>query len=180
MTSRLRVPLSERDHIRGLADAPVTLIEYGDFECPHCRRAYPIIDSVLRQINHSVCFAYRHFPLTQIHPHAQHAAEIAELAGSQGRFWEMHDLLFQNQDELEDGDLIDYAMELGIDRELAQAALRSNQYAERVRQDFLGGVRSGVNGTPTFFINDVRHDGAWDSDSLLDALQRAIPASTRP
>jgi protein-disulfide isomerase len=178
MSPRLRVPVSERDHVLGAPDAPVTLVEYGDFECPHCRRAHPIVAAVLRQLGGSVRFVYRHFPLTQIHPHAQHAAEIAELAGEHDRFWQMHDLLFENQDSLEDEDLIGYAGELGIEPSLAIAALRAHTYADRVQEDFMSGARSGVNGTPTFFINGTRHDGSWDEPSLLDALQRALPASS--
>jgi protein-disulfide isomerase len=180
MSARLRVPVDERDHVLGPADAPVTLVEYGDFECPHCRRARPIVASVLRQLGDNVRFVFRHFPLTQIHPHAQHAAEIAELAGEEGRFWEMHDVLFQNQDALEDEDLIGYAGDIGIEASRAASALRSHAYAERVQEDFMGGARSGVNGTPTFFINGVRHDGSWDEAPLVDALQRALPASFRP
>ena len=179
MSGRLRVPVDERDHLRGPRDAAVTLVEYGDYECPHCRRAHPIVAAVLRQLEGQVRFAYRHFPLTQIHPHAESAAEMAEVAGDRDLFWSMHDVLFQNQLALEDADLIGYASDLGIDREWAASALASHRYADRVRDDFMSGVHSGVNGTPTFFINGVRHDGAWDESSLLDALQRALPASAR-
>jgi protein-disulfide isomerase len=179
MSTRLRVPVTERDHLMGPADAPVTLLEYGDYECPHCRRAHPIVASVLQQLGGQVRFAYRHFPLTRAHPHAQHAAEMAEAAGERGVFWQMHDLLFENQDALEDEDLLGYAARLDIDPDWALAALRSGRYADRVQQDFMSGARSGVNGTPTFFINGIRHDGAWDEDSLIEALQRALPATAR-
>jgi protein-disulfide isomerase len=179
MSAKLRVPVNEDDHLLGPADAPVTLLEYGDYECPHCGRAHPIVSAVLRRLGSQVRFAYRHFPLTQIHPHAQHAAEIAEAAAEQGQFWAMHDLLFENQEALDDEDLLEYAAELGIDPEWAASALAGQQYTDEVQRDFMSGVRSGVNGTPTFFINGVRHDGAWDEASLLDALQQAIPASAR-
>jgi protein-disulfide isomerase len=179
MSAKLRVPLNDEDHFLGPADAPVTLLEYGDYECPHCGRAHPIVAAVLRRLGGQVRFAYRHFPLTQIHPHAQHAAEIAEAAAEQGQFWAMHDLLFENQEALDDEDLLEYAAELGIDPDWAASALASQQFTDEVQRDFMSGVRSGVNGTPTFFINGVRHDGPWDEASLLDALQQAIPASAR-
>jgi protein-disulfide isomerase len=179
MSSRLKVSVGDRDHILGPADAPVTLLEYGDFECPHCGRAHPIIVSVLHQIGANVRFVYRHFPLTQIHPHAESAAEMAEIAGERGRFWPMHDLLFENQRALDDSDLIGYASRLGIEPDVAASALASRRYAERVQADFMSGVRSGVNGTPTFFINGIRYDGSWDGSALLDALQRALPASAQ-
>jgi protein-disulfide isomerase len=179
MSAKLRVPVTDDDHLLGPADAPVTLLEYGDYECPHCGRAHPIVAAVLRRLGSQVRFAYRHFPLTQIHPHAQHAAEMAEAAAEQGQFWAMHDLLFENQEALDDEDLLEYAAELGIDPEWAASALAGQHYTDEVQRDFMSGVRSGVNGTPTFFINGVRHDGAWDEASLLDALQQAIPASAR-
>jgi protein-disulfide isomerase len=176
MTTRLRTPLGDHDHVLGLPDAPVTLVEYGDYECPHCGRAHPIVASVLRQLGRPVRFAYRHFPLTEIHPHAEHAAEMAEAAGERGTFWPMHDLLFENQEALEDEDLIEYASQLGIEPGWSVSALKSGRYARRVQEDFMSGVRSGVNGTPTFFINGIRHDGPWDEASLRDALERAHPA----
>jgi protein-disulfide isomerase len=148
----------------------VTLVEYGDFECPHCGRAHPIVKAVLRTLGNDVRFAYRHFPLARVHPHAEHAAEMAEAAGEHGKFWQMHDLLFENQAALEDEDLIAYAGALGIDPEWAAAALADGRFAEKVREDFASGVRSGVNGTPTFFINGTRYDGSWDAASLIEAL----------
>jgi protein-disulfide isomerase len=179
MTPRLRRPVGDHDHVLGPADAPVSLVEYGDYECPHCRRAHPIVASVLREVGAHVQFAYRHFPLSEIHPHAEHAAEMAEAAGERGSFWPMHNLLFENQEALEDEDLVEYASRLGIDPSWSLSALESGRYAGRVQEDFMSGVRSGVNGTPTFFINGIRHDGSWDEASLLDALQRALPASAR-
>jgi protein-disulfide isomerase len=179
MSTRLTPPLSDRDHQLGPADAPVTLVEYGDYECPYCGMAHPVVASILRQMGPTLRFAYRHFPLTRLHPHAQNAAEIAEAAGERARFWAMHDLLFQNQRALEYDDLIGYAAELGIDPGWAASALASLRYAERVREDVVSGARSGVNGTPTFFINGVRHDKPWDEATLLDALQSAALASAR-
>jgi protein-disulfide isomerase len=179
MSTRLVPPLSDRDHVIGPADAPVTLVEYGDYECPYCGMAFPIVSSIIQQLGQSLRFAYRHFPLTRLHPHAEHAAEMAEAAGSRGKFWPMHNLLFLNQQALDDEDLLAYAARLGIPAEGAATALMSHSFAERVREDFMSGVRSGVNGTPTFFINGVRHDGPWDEPTLLEALQTAALASSR-
>jgi protein-disulfide isomerase len=177
--SRLTPPVNDRDHILGPPDAPVTLVEYGDFECPYCGMAYPIVESVRRRMGDNMRFVFRHFPLTQIHPHAQHAAEMAEAAGARGKFWPMHGILFQNQDALEDRDLIGYAAQIGIPAEWAANALLTHAFAPRVREHFMSGVRSGVNGTPTFFINGVRHDGGWDERLLLTAVQNAALAGSR-
>src|ERR1700681_1249552 len=146
----LKIPIRPEDHIQGDADAPCTLVEYGDFECPHCGRAYPIVKAVQRLMGPRLCFVYRHFPLTQVHPHAESAAETAEAAGAQGKFWEMHDLLFERQDALEDEQLIEYADALGLDAARVAAELAAHAHRARVRGDFMGGVKSGVNGTPTF------------------------------
>ena len=145
--SRLTPPLGPRDHTRGSPRATVTLVEYGDFECPHCGAAYPIVKAIQQAMGSKLLFAYRHFPLSRIHPHAEHAAEICEAAGQHGRFWEMHDVLFENQDALEDEQLVGYAGALGIDPEWAAAALAEGRFEPRVREDFASGVRSGVNGT---------------------------------
>ncbi|MFL5403677.1 MAG: DsbA family protein [Gemmatimonadales bacterium] len=173
MNAYLAPPLSDRDHVLGPADAPVTLVEYGDYECPYCGMAHPIVASILQRMGDSIRFAYRHFPLTQLHPHAQPAAETAEAAAEQGKFWPMHDTLFENQAALEDEDLVRYATRLGIDPAWTASTLMSHRFASRVREHFMSGVRSGVNGTPTFFINSVRHDGPWDEPTLLEALQAA-------
>jgi protein-disulfide isomerase len=151
----------------------VTLTEYGDYECPHCGAAYPIVQEVRRALGPELRFVFRHFPLSQAHPHAQRAAEAAEAAGAQGEFWGMHDLLFQNQDALEDSDLLRYAVSLKLDGERFARELSAGVHTDRVRRDFRSGVRSGVNGTPTFFINGVRHDASWDLPTLLAALEAA-------
>ena len=176
--ARLVRPVSERDHVLGPPDAPVTLVEYGDYECPHCGAAYPNVEMARRRVGPRLRFGYRHFPLAEIHPHALRAAEAAEAAGAQGQFWPMHALLFENQGALEDEDLVRYAGIVGIDVPRFVAELAEHTWEPRVREDFMTGVRSGVNGTPTFFINGVRHDGAWDAESLVAALTRAarIPA----
>jgi protein-disulfide isomerase len=170
---RLTVPISRRDHVLGPETAPLTLPEYGDYECPFCGRAHPSVKQVLRTLGDELAFAYRHFPLSQIHPHARQAAEAAEAAGAQGRFWQYHDLLFENQDRLDMRDLVAYAQALGLDLERFVADLEAHTHAPRVREDFLSGVRSGVNGTPTFFVNGVRHNGGYDPESLVEALVAA-------
>jgi protein-disulfide isomerase len=179
MSTLLTPPISDRDHVLGPADAPVTLVEYGDYECPHCGMAHPIVASIIRRMGDSLRFVYRHFPLTRLHPHAEHAAEMAEAAGNRGKFWPMHNLLFENQQALDDEDLLAYAARLGIAPEWAASALLSHTFAERVREDFMSGVRSGVNGTPTFFVNGIRHDAPWDEPTLFDALQSAAMESAR-
>jgi protein-disulfide isomerase len=177
--SRLTPPVNDRDHILGPPDAPVTLVEYGDYECPYCGMAYPIVESVRCRVGDNMRFVFRHFPLTQLHAHAQHAAEMAEAAGERGKFWQMHGMLFQDQGALDDRHLIAYAAQIGIPSEWAATALRSHVFAPRVREHFLSGVRSGVNGTPTFFINGVRHDGEWDERSLLAAVKNAALVGSR-
>jgi protein-disulfide isomerase len=172
-TPRLTMPLSDRDHVRGPATAAVTLVEYGDYECPFCGAAAPAVKEV-QQLLGDVLFAFRHFPLTQIHPHSFQAAEAAEAAGAQGSFWEMHDLLFAHQDALALQDLFVYARALGLDLERFARELANNTHAVRVREDLMSGIRSGVNGTPTFFINDVRHNGGYDVQSLLEGLGAGV------
>jgi protein-disulfide isomerase len=170
----LTMPVSEdRDHIQGPADAPVTLVEYGDYECPYCGAAYPIIKDVQARMGKRLRFVFRSFPITTSHPHAEQAAEAAEAAASQGRFWQMHDLLFENQRNLRDQDLRTYAEELGLDVDLFDKELAEHVHAERVHEDFMSGVRSGVNGTPTFYINGARHDDSYETETLLAALEQA-------
>jgi protein-disulfide isomerase len=170
--AKLTVPLDESyDHIRGPADAHVTLLEYGDYECPYCGQAYGFVKELEESVGDMVRFAFRNFPLTSIHPHAESAAEAAAAAGAQGKFWDMHDCLFEHQEALDDIYLIEYADMIGVDMVRFTRELSGRRHAARVRQDFLSGVRSGVNGTPTFFINGVRYDGAYDLDSWLAAIE---------
>ena len=168
--ARLTVPVGTRDHAQGPADAAVTLVEYGDYECPHCGRAYPIIKDVQRRLGSKLRFVFRNFPIGESHPHAEHAAEAAEGAATQGRFWEMHDMLYEHQQALDDSHLAGYAVTLGLDARIFERELRAHAHQARVREDFMSGVRSGVNGTPTFFINGVRFDGSWDPNTLTEAL----------
>ena len=157
-------------HIHGSDEESIKLLEYGDYECPFCGEAQPIIKEIQRRLGDDLLFAFRNFPLTNIHPHAKHAAEAAEAAGAQGNFWGMHDILFENQDALEDEYLAAYAAELGLDETRLLREVTSGIYAQRIREDFKSGMRGGVNGTPTFFINGERYDGARDLKHLLNAL----------
>ena len=174
MVAKLSLPVSERDHMQGSPAASVTLVEYGDFECPHCGAAHLIVKKIQKMVGDQLRFVFRHFPLTQMHPHAERAAEAAEAAGAQGRFWQMHDLLFENQQTLSDRHLLLFAEALDLDTERFARELAEGVHQPRVREDFMSGVRSGVNGTPTFFINSIRHDGAFDLDPLLYAIERAV------
>jgi protein-disulfide isomerase len=172
--AELTVPVSpDRDHIQGPMDAPATLVEYGDFQCPYCGKAYPIVKEVQARMGDRLRFVFRNFPITTSHKYAEDAAEAAEAAAAQGKFWEMHDALFENQPRLADADLRRYADWVGLDLERFDADMAQHTYAERVREDFMGGVRSGVNGTPTFYVNGARHDDAYDVETLVGALERA-------
>jgi len=173
------LPVSARDHIAGSAPAPVTLLEYGDYECPFCGAAHPIVHQVRQQFGKRLRFVFRHFPLANVHPHAEPAAEAAEAAGAQGRFWEMHDLLYERQDALEEEDLVARAEILGLDVARFVRELSAQTYALRVREDFMSGVRSGVNGTPAFYINDVRHDGGYDFATLVEAIELVMETPPR-
>jgi protein-disulfide isomerase len=173
---QLMMPIRlSRDHVRGLRRAPVTLLEYGDYECPHCGIAHAFVEDVRHRFIDDLRFAFRHFPLRAIHPRAERVAEAAEAAGAQGQFWPMHELLFENQHALADDDLLVYASEIGLDVGRFARGLASALYAARVREDFLSGFDSGVTATPTLFINNVRHVGAYDADSLIEAIERVRP-----
>lgn len=173
-SAQLAVPVNERDHFLGPPNAPVTLVEYGDYECPHCARAHPLVQGIRRYMGDSLRLVYRHFPLAEAHPHAQHAAEGAEAAAAQGHFWEMHDLLFANHDALENEDILTYLAQAGADIKRAADELAAGAYTRDVRDDFRSGVRSGVNGTPTFYVNGYRYDGDWaDTTEFIQALQEA-------
>jgi protein-disulfide isomerase len=172
--AQLTVPVdAEVDHIQGPGNAAVTLVEYGDYECPYCGAAYPIVKEVQARMGEELRFVFRNFPISTSHPHAEQAAEAAESAASQGKFWEMHDTLYENQRRLGDDDLRAYAERLGLDRDTFERDLAEHVYATRVHEDFIGGVRSGVNGTPTFYINGTRHDDSYDVETLLAALRQA-------
>ncbi len=175
--SVLTMPITPgRDHTRGPTGAPMTMVEYGDYECPFCGLAYPVVEEVIDRLGDQLLFAYRHFPMTTLHPNAGRAAEAAEAAGEQRRFWEMHHLLFADQRHLEPPALVARAVRLGLDVDRFVEDLRAGAHAPRVQADFLSGVRSGVNGTPTFFLNGRRHDGVADAPTLIRSLQAAARA----
>jgi protein-disulfide isomerase len=168
----LTVPIGQDDHADGPANAPVTLVEYGDYECPHCGTAYPIVKAVQKRLQGRLRFVFRNMPLSQAHPHAELAAEAAEAAAAQGRFWEMHDALFEHQDDLTPTHILELARGLRLDLARFENDLSARRFRDHVKRDFMGGVRSGVNGTPTFFINGERYDGSWDEAALTHALQK--------
>ena len=169
----LDTPVGDRDHVRGSATAPVTLVEYGDFECPYCGRMYSVLKVLRETMGDQLRFVYRHFPLDSVHPHARHAAEAAEAAADQGRFWEMHDLLYENQDDLDYEALGRHAAELGLDMTRFEADMAERRHASRVREDRLDGERAGAEGTPTLFINGARYEGSLDLEGLLAAVEEA-------
>jgi protein-disulfide isomerase len=177
----LRTPVGDDDHALGAASAPVTLLEYGDYQCPHCFRAHPIVAAVRKQLGVTLRFVFRNFPLTEVHPNAMHAAEAAESVGAHAgakAFWAMHDAIYRHQqdsdDALDDEHLIRYAAAAGADAQAIRRDLDADAFESRVRTDFMGGLRSGVNGTPTFFINGARFDGDWSTArSFVSALETA-------
>jgi protein-disulfide isomerase len=169
--SKLKPAVNSADHHQGNVNATITLVEYGDFECPHCRRAHPFVKRLLKEKGKELHFVFRNFPLREIHPHAYVSATAAEAAGKQGKFWEMHDLIFENQDKLNTNFLLSLAEDLSLD--LAQFAKdsKSNEVQNKIEMDFESGIRSGVNGTPTFFLNGspvLTYDETYES--LLDAI----------
>jgi protein-disulfide isomerase len=174
MSSKLKPPVNEQDHIEGPVDAAIELLEFGDYECPHCGRAYPIIKAIQKKMGKKLKFVFRNFPLAESHPHAVTAAIAAEAAERQGKFWLMHDILFENQRDLSGQGILNYARFIGLEetefmKDLHQAELRS-----RVEADFESGIRSGVNGTPTFFINGNRYNGSWEPAELLTYLHEVL------
>lgn len=172
--SQLKPPVSASDHAQGNADAAVTLVEYGDYQCPYCGQAYPIVKAVQTAMGSRLRFVFRNFPLAEIHKFATGAAQIAEAAALQGKFWEMHDSLYEHQDALKPEHLLEQARRLHLDMDKLRRDLESPTALERVRADFISGARSGVNGTPSFFINGVRFDGNWtDVDAFVAALTAA-------
>ncbi len=175
--SALRPPITPHDHVRGPAEAAITLVEYGDYECPYCAAAHPQVKLVERHFGRRLRFAFRHFPLSKAHPLAEPAAEAAETAGSRGLFWEMHDGLYENQEALGRPLFFALARMLGVPESELSMALTTEKYAPKIRSDFLSGVRSGINGTPTFFINDVRHDGSYLVDELVAAINVHLHAA---
>jgi len=170
--SKLRAPVGKQDHIFGKPAAEITLVEYGDYECPHCGHAYPLIKKLIKEFSNDLLFVFRNFPLQESHPNAMIAAQAAEAAGLQNKYWEMHDLLYEHQDELDENNLIYFAETLNLDMKQFQNDLHSQDIISKIESDFESGIRSGVNATPTFFINDQRLDSYDESyKSLADAVK---------
>jgi protein-disulfide isomerase len=169
--ARLVLPIPGRDHVLGPPDAPAILVEYGDYECPHCGRAYPIVEAVRRRLGRRLQFAYRHFPLAEIHLHARRAAEAAEAAGAQEHFWDMHDRLFEHQHELADDELRGHAAALGLDAERFDRELREGVHRERVEEDLRSGTQSGIPSTPGFFVNGTLHTGSPTEPDLRRVIE---------
>src|ERR687884_977662 len=184
LKEKLTVPVKiGNDHIRGSINAPITLVEYGDYECPYTGAAYPIVKEILRQFDHDnkkICFVFRNFPLSDIHPHAQHAAEAAEAAGAQDKFWQMHDYLFEHQKALDDGHLLEYAQKIGLeDIRKFKDDISRHVYAPLLEESLKGGIDSGVEGTPTFFINGVRYEDSFDLRTFSETLQKYLSAQAQ-
>ena len=176
VTATLAVPVSSHDHIRGRVDAPLTLVQYGDFQCPHCALVFPVVLEISDELKDSLALAFRHFPLPDIHPFTQRTAEAAEAAASQGRFWEMARLLYENYEGMDEEGLLRCARKAGLRSGQFRKEIASGIHAPRVRADYLGGVRSGVKGTPTFFINGRLYEGRQDSSSFVAELLRVSRA----
>ncbi len=172
--STLKIPVGPEDHIQGDAAALCTLVEYGDYECPYCGSAYPIVKRVQKHFGKRLAFVFRNFPLSEMHPNAESAAEVAEFASAHGKFWEMHDLLYENQRRLSGELYLELATRLGLGPADLRASIEKREFLPKVRADFSGGVRSGVNGTPTFFINGQRHDASFGYDVLAAAIEAAL------
>ena len=174
--STLSPPIAAEDHAQGSPNAECTLVEYGDYQCSYCGQAYPVVKRLQERFGESLRFVFRNFPLAEAHPDAEHAAEAAEFAAAGGKFWEMHDLLYENQADLGEDALLALAGRLHLSADELDAALKAGTYRSHVRADFSGGVSSGVNGTPTFFIDGQRHDGSYDYKTLAGAVQRRVDA----
>jgi protein-disulfide isomerase len=171
--STLKISINENDHIQGDKKAPVVLVKYGDYECPFCRAAYYVVKQLQEALGSNLLFVFRNFPLQEVHPHAELAAETAEFCGDNGYYWEMHDLLYENQERLSAELMVELTEQLSLSTQKLEQALINGIYKEKIKTDFMGGVRSGVNGTPTFFINDQRYNGPYDFDNLLSACQQS-------
>ncbi len=176
--SRLTPAVSERDHTVGSADARVTLVEYGDYECPHCGALHPVIEAARKAFGGNLRFGFRHFPLRSSHPHALAAAKAAEAAGEQGRFWEMHDRLYRRQTQLEDADLLRHARKIGLDVARFERELVARTHEVRIREDLASAAQSGAGGTPSLFINGELYQGSLDRDEVFAALASAAVAAT--
>jgi protein-disulfide isomerase len=176
----LRIPVTDADHAQGPPDAPVTLLEYGDYQCPYCGAAYPVVQQVQRRLGDDLRFVFRNFPLAELHPHAVSAAMTAEFGAAHGHFGEVHDALYENQQELGPALYDAIVAELGLETKQLRAALEEQDYLARIRADVNGGVRSGVNGTPSFFVNGAHYDDSADLETMTEVLTATIRSAKRP
>jgi protein-disulfide isomerase len=174
----LRPPVSEKDHIEGNHHAAIELVEYGDYQCPHCGRAYPIVKRMQQQLGDQLKLIFRNFPLNKIHPEATIAAIATEAAALQNKYWEMHDIIFENQDDLYMEALIEYAAELGLDTVQFEKDMADPALAAKVESDFESGIRSGVNATPTFFINGEKYNNGWEGERMMVFIKEKYPNLT--
>jgi protein-disulfide isomerase len=174
-STRLQPPVSAHDHVRGSRSAVVSLVEYGDFECPYCRAAVDIVNELQKALGDQLSFAFRHFPMRDVHPHAQHAAEVSEAAAARGHFWQLHDRLFAAQDGLDDQSLIRYVGEMDLDADTVAQELDSHTFAREIEEEVHSGIASGVTGTPTFFIDGMRYDGSISLPKILTAIRELHP-----
>jgi protein-disulfide isomerase len=179
LAARLATPVSADDHVEGPPDAEVTLLQYGDYQCPYTRLSHHSVHTLRREYPDSLRFVFRHFPLEEIHPHARGAAAAAEAADAQGRFWAMHEYLFERQNALDDPDLRRYAIELGLEPDRFEHDRTSPDVSRRIDRDVASGELSGVQGTPTFYVNGVRHDGSFDVGVLRAAITAALANARR-
>ena len=178
-SAKLAMPISAEDHAQGPVDAAVTLVQYGDYECPYTRLSRHSVHQLQREFSDRLRFVFRHFPLEEIHPHARAASAAAEAAVKQTDFWTMHEYLFEHQQALEDADLKRYAVELGLDADRFARDRTSPEVENRIDRDLASGERSGVPATPTFFVNGMRHDGGYDLESLRSAILAHIDGRTK-
>lgn len=170
----LRVAVNENDQKQGNPQAPVILVEYGDYECPYCGEAYPIIKEIQNYFDDKLLFVFRNFPLAEMHPNALAAACVAESAANQHKFWEVHDLIYENQEDISFNQLMKYARTVGTDIKKLESDMNSLKVINKVEGDMESGARSGVNGTPTFFINGKRHNGNYEFEELKNALEKLL------
>ena len=169
--TQLTPPVSGRDHTQGSANAPITLVEYGDFECPYCGQAFYVVKQLQQRLGDQLRYVFRNFPLVQIHPYALQAAEAAEATGAQGKYWQMFDMLYEHQDALDTAHLVQYASNIGLDVQKFEQGLQKRAFVSRIEEDIESGERSGVEGTPTFFINGVKYNGSYELPYLLAAIE---------
>lgn len=167
----LKPEVNEKDHMQGNPKAPIELVEYGDYQCPYCAKAHYMIQKLQKGMGEQMKFVFRNFPLYDAHPNALHAATAAEVAADQGKFWEMHDILFENQDRLEDDYLMKYAGKIGLDTKKFEADFSNPKYAEKIEADLESGLRSGVNGTPSFYVNGQKYTGEYSAEALMEYMQ---------